>query len=346
MWGTWWVWDARLTSELILLFLYLGYHGAARVVRRPRPRRSRQRVLAIVGVVNVPIIHYSVDWWNTLHQAATLTQARQALDARRDALAACSRCSLGFTLYFGAVLLVRLRGEILRRERDASWLQRRCMARADVNSSHMGGYAAYRLACYGARRLPCSAGMVYAARRLHALGARARAAALQRQGSGRDDSAAQAPACRRRDRARASAPRPRSRCTRSRTTCCISTPRRRSLAARRRRGRTFRVGGMVDGGQPQARGRAARGALRRHGLRSTRCRSATAGVLPDLFREGQGVIAHGQLTADGVFVADEVLAKHDENYMPPEVAEVAARRAARRRAECSPDDSASSAISR
>jgi heme exporter protein C len=122
MWGTWWQWDARLTSELILLFLYLGFI-ALRASIDDRERADRAgAVLAIVGVINLPIIHYSVYWWNTLHQGATITKLGKP-SITFDMLWPLLAMFLGFTLYFGAVLLTRLRGEVIRRERDASWLR-------------------------------------------------------------------------------------------------------------------------------------------------------------------------------------------------------------------------------
>ncbi len=122
MWGTWWVWDARLTSELLLLFLYAGVMALrASIDDRDRADRA-SAVLAIVGVVNLPIIHYSVYWWNTLHQASTLTKIDKPSMAG-DMLWPLLVMLLGFTLYYGAVLMTRLRAEILRRERDASWLR-------------------------------------------------------------------------------------------------------------------------------------------------------------------------------------------------------------------------------
>ena len=122
MWGTWWVWDARLTSELLLLFLYAGVMALrASIDDRDRADRA-SALLAIVGVVNLPIIHYSVYWWNTLHQASTLTKFGKPSMAG-EMLWPLLTMLLGFTLYFGAVLLVRLQGEILQRERDASWLR-------------------------------------------------------------------------------------------------------------------------------------------------------------------------------------------------------------------------------
>jgi heme exporter protein C len=122
MWGTWWVWDARLTSELILLFLYLGYMALrASIDDRDRADRA-SAVLALVGVVNLPIIHYSVYWWNTLHQGATISKIGKP-SITGDMLWPLLTMLLAFTLYYGAVMLVRLRAEILRRERDASWLR-------------------------------------------------------------------------------------------------------------------------------------------------------------------------------------------------------------------------------
>jgi heme exporter protein C len=122
MWGTWWVWDARLTSELLLLFLYAGVM-ALRSSIDDRDRADRaSAVLAIVGIVNLPIIHYSVYWWNTLHQGSTLTKIGKPSMAG-DMLWPLLAMLLGFTFYYVAVLCVRLRAEILVRERDASWLK-------------------------------------------------------------------------------------------------------------------------------------------------------------------------------------------------------------------------------
>ncbi len=121
MWGTWWVWDARLTSELVLLFLYLGYialHGA--IDDTSRADRAAG-LLAVVGVVNVPIIHYSVEWWTTLHQPASITK----LDAPsiRDPAMLWSLLimAVGFMLYFAAVALIRVRAEVLDREWHKRW---------------------------------------------------------------------------------------------------------------------------------------------------------------------------------------------------------------------------------
>lgn len=122
MWGAWWVWDARLTSELILLFLYLGYISL-RGSFDDRDRADRaSAVLAVVGVVNLPIIHYSVFWWNTLHQGSTITKIGKP-SITGDMLWPLLVMLLAFTVYYVAVVLVRLRAEILRRERDATWLR-------------------------------------------------------------------------------------------------------------------------------------------------------------------------------------------------------------------------------
>lgn len=122
MWGTYWQWDPRLTSELLLLFLYLGYMALRSSIEDPQRADRASALLAIVGVVNVPIIHYSVDWWNSLHQTASVMKFdKPAMPA--SMLVPLLVMLLGFTLFYAAVLLTRLRGELLRRERSASWLK-------------------------------------------------------------------------------------------------------------------------------------------------------------------------------------------------------------------------------
>ena len=122
MWGTWWVWDARLTSELILLFLYLGFIALKSSIEDSQRADRASAVLAVVGVINLPIIHYSVYWWNTLHQGATITKIGKP-SITSDMLWPLLTMMIGFTLYFGAVLMVRLRAEVLLRERNAAWLR-------------------------------------------------------------------------------------------------------------------------------------------------------------------------------------------------------------------------------
>ena len=122
MWGTWWEWDARLTSQLILLFLYLGYM-ALRGAHDDTQRADRSSaVLAIVGVVNVPIIHYSVYWWNSLHQGATVMKVGKP-SMPPEMLVPLLVMFLGFTLFQGWAVCRRLQAEILERERQASWLR-------------------------------------------------------------------------------------------------------------------------------------------------------------------------------------------------------------------------------
>jgi heme exporter protein C len=111
MWGTWWVWDARLTSVLILFFLYLGYIALNNAFDDPARGAKASAVLALVGAVNLPIIKFSVDWWNTLHQPASV--------ARLDAPAVHSSMlwplllmAVGFTLFYFTILIFRVRSEI------------------------------------------------------------------------------------------------------------------------------------------------------------------------------------------------------------------------------------------
>ena len=114
-WGTWWVWDARTTSTLILLFLYIGFISLQSAIDDPRRGDRAGAVLALVGVVNVPIIYFSVQWWSTLHQGATI---RIADETRMPAsmLAPLLIMSAACWLYSIAIVLVRLRCLILERE--------------------------------------------------------------------------------------------------------------------------------------------------------------------------------------------------------------------------------------
>jgi heme exporter protein C len=122
MWGTYWEWDPRLTSELLLLFLYLGYIGLRNSIDEVSRADRASAVLAIVGVVNVPIIHYSVIWWNSLHQAPSVMKfGKPTMPA--SMLVPLLLMWLAFTLLFGALLLIRARGQVLRRERAAHWIR-------------------------------------------------------------------------------------------------------------------------------------------------------------------------------------------------------------------------------
>ena len=116
-WGTYWVWDARLTSELVLLFLYLGFMALQAAIDEPRRADRAGAVLAIVGVVNIPIIHYSVVWWNTLHQGASVSVTRAPTMAA-TMLTGMLLMALAFWMYSIAVSVVRVRCII--RERGSS----------------------------------------------------------------------------------------------------------------------------------------------------------------------------------------------------------------------------------
>ena len=121
MWGTYWAWDPRLVFQLLLLLFFLGFMGLRGAIDDPSRADRASAVLAIVGVVNVPIIHYSVLWWNSLHQAPSVMKfGKPTMDLRM--LVPLLLMLLGFTLYFAAIMLVRARGEVLRRERSARWV--------------------------------------------------------------------------------------------------------------------------------------------------------------------------------------------------------------------------------
>ncbi|MBP6853386.1 MAG: cytochrome c biogenesis protein CcsA, partial [Rhodoferax sp.] len=122
MWGAWWVWDARLTSELILLFLYLGFMALQAAIDDPRRADKAGAVLALVGVINVPIIYFSVKWWNTLHQGASVSMTR-APSMASTMLWGMLIMSLALWMYAIAVALLRVRSIILERERHADWVR-------------------------------------------------------------------------------------------------------------------------------------------------------------------------------------------------------------------------------
>ena len=122
MWGTWWVWDARLTSELILLFLYLGVIGLHGAIEDKRVASRAVAILAIVGVVNIPIIHYSVEWWNSLHQGPTITKFDKP-SIHWSMLAPLLLMALAFQVYYVLALFQRCRAELLLRERNNKWVQ-------------------------------------------------------------------------------------------------------------------------------------------------------------------------------------------------------------------------------
>lgn len=119
-WGTWWAWDARMTSELILLFLYLGYLALVGAIDDPRRADRAGALLALVGVVNIPVIYFSVRWWNTLHQGATVS-ATAAPKMAGTMLTAMLLMTLACWAYAFAVVFVRARAAILERESHTAW---------------------------------------------------------------------------------------------------------------------------------------------------------------------------------------------------------------------------------
>ena len=121
-WGAYWVWDARLTSELILLFLYLGFIALQAAIDDPRRADKAGAVIALVGVINVPIIYFSVQWWNTLHQGASVSITR-APSMATTMLWGMLVMALAFWMYSIAAVLHRLRSIIVDRERRAEWLR-------------------------------------------------------------------------------------------------------------------------------------------------------------------------------------------------------------------------------
>ena len=123
MWGTWWEWgDPRLTSELIMLFLYFGYMALRAAIDDTTKADKASAVLALVGAVNIPIIHFSVEWWSSLHQGATIVRA-DGPAMPTEMLFPLLAMILGFSLVFGALLLGRVRSEVLFRERRSRWVK-------------------------------------------------------------------------------------------------------------------------------------------------------------------------------------------------------------------------------
>ena len=120
MWGTWWIWDARLTSELILAFLYVGFIALQASIDDPRRADKAGAILALVGVVNVPVIYFSVTWWNTLHQGASVSLTKSPTMAA-TMLWGMLLMALCFWMYSIAVALQRVRAIMLEREAHTDW---------------------------------------------------------------------------------------------------------------------------------------------------------------------------------------------------------------------------------
>jgi len=120
-WGAWWVWDARLTSELILLFLYLGYIALVEAIDDPRRADQAGALLSVVGAVNIPVIYFSVRWWNTLHQGASISMT-SAPKMATTMLIAMLLMTLSFWAYSFAVVFMRTRAVVIERERHTAWV--------------------------------------------------------------------------------------------------------------------------------------------------------------------------------------------------------------------------------
>jgi heme exporter protein C len=120
MWGTWWVWDARLTSQLILFFLYIGFISLQAAIDDPKRADRASGLIALVGVINVPIIYFSVKWWNTLHQGASISLTK-APSMAHTMLAGMLVMAVACWTYTIAVALYRVRLIILERERHTTW---------------------------------------------------------------------------------------------------------------------------------------------------------------------------------------------------------------------------------
>jgi heme exporter protein C len=121
MWGTWWVWDARLTSELILLFLYIGYMALTAAIDDPRRADKAGGLLLLVGVVNIPIIYFSVKWWNTLHQGSSVNLTKSSM--AETMLWGMLLMAMCFWMYSIAVAFMRVRTIMLERERHTDWVK-------------------------------------------------------------------------------------------------------------------------------------------------------------------------------------------------------------------------------
>lgn len=125
MWGTWWVWDARIVSELILLFLFIGFMALNSAIDDARRAARASGVLAIVGIINLPIIYYSVQWWNTLHQGATIKMTTSGVESSMSEIMLYSMLVMTFACwaYAIAVALTRVRRIILERESNTTWVK-------------------------------------------------------------------------------------------------------------------------------------------------------------------------------------------------------------------------------
>ncbi len=123
-WGTYWVWDARLTSQLVLFFLYLGVMGLHSAIDEPRKAARAAALLALVGVVNLPIIHFSVEWWNTLHQGTTVKVGGES-NMPNSMLIPLLVMAIATKFYYGATLLTGTRNRLLEQDRRRGWVAKK-----------------------------------------------------------------------------------------------------------------------------------------------------------------------------------------------------------------------------
>ena len=122
IWGTWWQWEARLTSELVLLFLYFGVMALYSAFSERKTAEKASAILCIVGVINIPIIHYSVEWWNSLHQGSTVIRAGgPAMPA--SMLTPLLLMAVAFKLYYGWILFLKCRSQAIIQEKASSWVR-------------------------------------------------------------------------------------------------------------------------------------------------------------------------------------------------------------------------------
>jgi len=138
MWGAWWVWDARLTSELILFFLYLGHIALTNAIDDPRRADKAGGILALVGALNVPVIYFSVKWWNTLHQGASVSLTKGSSMAQ-VMLEAMLIMGVAFWMYAVAMALYRVRSIILVRERHTQWVAELPEVKVQMMKNAAGG---------------------------------------------------------------------------------------------------------------------------------------------------------------------------------------------------------------
>ena len=123
MWGTYWVWDARLTSELILLFLYLGYIALQSSFNDKRIAARAGAILALIGVINIPIIHYSVEWWSTLHQGPTISKL-DTPSIHYSMLIPLLLMLAAYKTFYIYVALMGVRNEIIESEYNTAWVKK------------------------------------------------------------------------------------------------------------------------------------------------------------------------------------------------------------------------------